>query len=77
MSTASKSTGTDDRDGRSQATKDIPAVKAMLREAQQVLGYDLLQLCTDGPKEKLDDTTFAQVLSFVPTSLTQPHAAAM
>jgi hypothetical protein len=45
----------------SQATKDIPAVKAMLREAQQALGYDLLQLCTDGPKEKLDDTAYAQV----------------
>ena len=44
-----------------QATKDIPAVKAMLREAQQVLGYDLLPLCTDGPKEKLDDTAYAQV----------------
>ena len=36
-------------------------MKAMLREAQQVLGYDLLQLCTDGPKEKLDDTAYAQV----------------
>ncbi len=44
-----------------QATKDIPAVKEMLKEAHEVLGYDLLQLSTDGPKEKLDDTTFAQV----------------
>ena len=52
----------DPKVGRSQATKDIPAVKEMLSEARQVLGYDLLQLCTDGPKEKLDDTTYAQVL---------------
>ena len=44
-----------------QATKGIPAVKAMLREAEEVLGYDLLKLCTEGPKEKLDDTTYAQV----------------
>ena len=33
----------------------------MLKEAEQVLGYDLLQLCTEGPKEKLDDTMYAQV----------------
>lgn len=33
----------------------------MLREAEQILGYDLLKLCTEGPKEKLDDTTYAQV----------------
>ena len=49
-----------------QATKDIPAVKEMLKEAKQVLGYDLLQLCTDGPKEKLDDTSYAQVLILEP-----------
>lgn len=36
-------------------------MKAMLREAEEVLGYDLLKLCTEGPKEKLDDTTYAQV----------------
>ena len=52
--------------GREQATKDIPAVKEMLKEAQQVLGYDLLQLCTDGPKEKLDDTKYAQVPALPP-----------
>lgn len=33
----------------------------MLREAEEILGYDLLKLCTEGPKEKLDDTTYAQV----------------
>lgn len=42
-------------------SKDIPAVKEMLATAEQVLGYDLLALCTEGPKEKLDDTVYSQV----------------
>lgn len=33
-------------------------MKTMLATAQKVLGYDLLQLCLEGPKEKLDDTTY-------------------
>ncbi len=44
-----------------QATKDIPAVMEMLKEANKVLGYDLLDLCTNGPKDKLDNTSYAQV----------------
>lgn len=44
-----------------QATKELPAVKVLLKEAEEILGYDLLKLCTEGPKEKLDDTTYAQV----------------
>jgi hypothetical protein len=39
-----------------QATKDIPAVAEMLKKAQAVLGYDLLKLCLEGPKEQLDET---------------------
>lgn len=42
-------------------SKDIPAVKAMLERAERVLGYDLLAPCTEGPKEKLDDTIYSQV----------------
>ena len=41
-----------------QSCKDIPAVKAMLAAAEKVLGYDLLKLCLEGPKEKLDDTAY-------------------
>ena len=41
-----------------QSCKDIPAVKDMLATAQKVLGYDLLNLCLEGPKEKLDDTAY-------------------
>lgn len=33
----------------------------MLKEANKVLGYDLLDLCTNGPKDKLDNTSYAQV----------------
>ena len=39
-----------------QASKDIPAVVDMLKKAQAVLGYDLLKLCLEGPKEQLDET---------------------
>jgi [acyl-carrier-protein] S-malonyltransferase len=48
-----------------QESKDIPAVKDMLKEAKEVLGYDLLKLCMEGPKEKLDDTTYSQPALFV------------
>ena len=41
-----------------QDCKDIPAVKAMLATAQKLLGYNLLKLCLEGPKEKLDDTAY-------------------
>jgi hypothetical protein len=45
-----------------QATKDIPAVAEMLKKAQAVLGYDLLKLCLEGPKEQLDETRCTQAL---------------
>ena len=37
----------------------------MLATAQRVLGYDLLKVCMEGPKEKLDDTAFAQPALYV------------
>lgn len=33
----------------------------MLQTARKVLGYDLLRLCLEGPKDKLDQTQHAQV----------------
>ena len=48
-----------------QASKELPAVKEMLKQAEVVLGYDLLQLCLEGPKEKLDDTVYSQPALFV------------
>jgi len=46
-------------------TKDIPAVRDMLDKAKEILGYDLLQLCLDGPEEKLGETRFCQPALFV------------
>ena len=43
-----------------QDCKDLPAVKALLSSANRILGYDLLALCLEGPKEKLDDTAYSQ-----------------
>ena len=48
-----------------QDSKDLPAVKAMLEKAKAILGYDLLEVCLAGPKDKLDDTTVAQPALFV------------
>lgn len=44
-----------------QESADLPAVKKMLETAKQVLGYDLLELCNEGPKDKLDNTVYSQV----------------
>ena len=33
----------------------------MLATARRVLGYDLLELCLQGPKDKLDNTVYSQV----------------
>jgi len=45
--------------------KDIPAVKALIEEANAVLGYDILDLCMNGPLEKLKQTEFCQPAIFV------------
>jgi [acyl-carrier-protein] S-malonyltransferase len=46
-------------------TKSVPAAKALFDEASEILGYDLLELCTAGPKEKLDSTVVSQPAIFV------------
>lgn len=43
----------------------IPAVAEMCKKAEKILGYDLLNICVNGPKEKLYDTAFAQPALFV------------
>lgn len=48
-----------------EACKELPAAKALFEQASDILGYDLLDLCTNGPKEKLDATEFAQPALFV------------
>jgi [acyl-carrier-protein] S-malonyltransferase len=44
---------------------DVPSAKALFDEASEILGYDLLEVCTQGPKEKLDSTVISQPAIFV------------
>lgn len=45
--------------------KDTPAAKALFDEASEILGFDLLEVCENGPKEKLDSTVVSQPAIFV------------
>mmetsp|Transcript_452 Transcript_452/g.614 ORF Transcript_452/g.614 Transcript_452/m.614 type:complete len:353 (+) Transcript_452:154-1212(+) len=45
--------------------KDVPKAKELFDEASEILGYDLLQTCLEGPKEKLDSTVISQPAIFV------------
>lgn len=49
----------------SEVVNDVPAAKALFDEASEILGYDLLEVCTEGPKEKLDSTVVSQPAIFV------------
>ncbi|KAK9664577.1 hypothetical protein RND81_14G053000 [Saponaria officinalis] len=46
----------------------VPAAAALFSQANHILGYDLLDVCTNGPKEKLDSTVLSQPAIYV-TSL--------
>ena len=48
-----------------EVVKDVPAAKALFDEASDILGYNLLEVCTEGPKEKLDSTAVCQPAIFV------------
>ncbi len=43
----------------------LPAAKTLFDCASAILGYDLLQLCTEGPAEKLNSTVYSQPALFV------------
>jgi len=45
--------------------RTIPRVAAMLEEAKQILGWDVLELCLSGPESKLEDTRYCQPAMFV------------
>lgn len=51
-----------------QLAESLPAARALYDRAKEILGYDLAQLCFDGPAEKLDSTVYSQPALFV-TSL--------
>lgn len=44
---------------------EVPAAKALFDRANTVLGYDLLQVCVEGPKDKLDSTVVSQPAIYV------------
>ena len=43
----------------------VPAARALFDRASKVLGYDMLQLCTQGPAAELDTTEHCQPALFV------------
>jgi [acyl-carrier-protein] S-malonyltransferase len=43
----------------------VPAARRLFDEAAEVLGYDLAQVCLDGPPEKLNSTAVSQPAIFV------------
>jgi len=45
--------------------KDLPKVQEMCAKANEILGYDLLDLCLNGPEEKLEQTRYCQPALFV------------
>jgi len=45
--------------------KDIPAVQDMISKANEILGYDILDLCLNGPEEKLEQTQFCQPAMYI------------
>lgn len=48
-----------------QLVEDFPAAAALFETAKAVLGYDLLDLCVNGPAERLDATNVSQPALYV------------
>ncbi|GLI66627.1 hypothetical protein VaNZ11_010553, partial [Volvox africanus] len=44
---------------------EVPAAKELFDKASEILGYDLLKLCVEGPKDKLDSTAISQPAIYV------------
>ncbi|VDK60275.1 unnamed protein product [Cylicostephanus goldi] len=44
---------------------DCPQAKAIFDRSAEILGYDILKLCIEGPKTKLDQTLYCQPAVFV------------
>lgn len=51
--------------GMGRGLQQYPAVRDMYRLAEKVLGYDLLSLCLEGPRDELDRTQRCQPAVFV------------
>lgn len=46
--------------GMGQKVIEVPAAKRVFDEASEVLGYDMLKVCQEGPKQKLEQTLYCQ-----------------
>ena len=49
--------------------EESPKVKDMLSKATEILGYDLLKMCLEGPEEKLAETRYCQPAMFLRPAL--------
>ncbi|KAF6146928.1 hypothetical protein GIB67_036647 [Kingdonia uniflora] len=54
--------------GMGKEAQNVPAATELYKKANDILGFDLLDVCTNGPKEKLDSTVLSQPAIYV-TSL--------
>ncbi|XP_010521989.1 PREDICTED: uncharacterized protein LOC104800771 [Tarenaya hassleriana] len=54
--------------GMGKEAQSVPAAAGLYKKANDILGYDLLDICLNGPKEKLDSTVISQPAIYV-TSL--------
>lgn len=54
--------------GMGKDAQSVPVAAELYKKANDILGYDLLDVCSNGPKEKLDSTVISQPAIFV-TSL--------
>lgn len=46
--------------GMLKTCQELPKVKEMIATSKKILGYDLLDICVNGPKAKLDNTVHSQ-----------------
>ncbi|KAH7550529.1 hypothetical protein JRO89_XS13G0210400 [Xanthoceras sorbifolium] len=54
--------------GMGKEAQSLPAAAELYKKANNILGFDILEICTSGPKEKLDSTVISQPAIYV-TSL--------
>lgn len=54
--------------GMGKECQSVPAAAELFKKANDILGFDLLDVCTNGPKQKLDSTNISQPAIYV-TSL--------
>ncbi|CAL5202600.1 unnamed protein product [Lathyrus oleraceus] len=54
--------------GMGKEAQNVPAAAILYKKANEILGFDLLDVCVNGPKEKLNSTVISQPALYV-TSL--------